>query len=56
MSKIEYLINAEIDDKKLRVPVISIHLEGNKEKVFIDIGASASFVAIEWCKQYTVKV
>ena len=44
--KREHLKNA-VDDKKLKTPLISIEVEGNSEKVLIDIGASASFVAAE---------
>ena len=51
----EHLIIAELGDKKFKVPVISIQLERSKEKVLIDIRASASFVATKWCDRYTVK-
>ena len=44
--KIEHLTIAKLDNKKLKFLVVSIQLEGNKEKVLIDTGASTSFVAI----------
>ena len=47
--KIQHLIIAELDDKEIKVPVIGIQIKGNKEKVLTDTGASASFVATEWC-------
>ena len=45
--KREHLKAIAIDGKKLKIPVISVELEGNKEKLIIDTGASASFVAAE---------
>ena len=55
MLKKEHLKNVELHYKKLQVPVISVYLEGNKEKIYIDTGTSASFVAAECCVQYTMK-
>ena len=45
---------AELDDTKLKIPVISIKLEGNYEKFIVYIGASASFIASKWCAKHTV--
>ena len=38
---------AALDDKKLKIPLIRVNLEGNEEKLLNDTGASASFVAVE---------
>ena len=39
-----------------KIPVIRVELEGIKDKVLIDTGESASFVAAEWYVLYIVRI